>query len=194
MDALTQLIEVYISENSNPMTDAFCRDGIATAARSIRTAYAEGSNLEARADMCLAALYSGIALANARLGAVHGIAGPLGGLVVAPHGALCARLLPAAMSCNLRVDRAYGSGGDTELRYDEIARLLTGNSGASAHDGVAFVEALVKDFAIPSLSDHGLAPADFPLLIRNAEKSSSMKGNPYLLKPAEIESIVQAAM
>ena len=101
MDALTQLIEPFVSNKATPLTDAVCREGMVHAARSLRPAYVNGSDVLARRDMSLASLCGGLALANAKLGAVHGFAGVLGGILAAPHGAICARLLPPVMAQNL---------------------------------------------------------------------------------------------
>lgn len=105
MDALTQLIEPFVSNSPTPITDALCRDGIARAARSIETAFENGLDMDSRQNMALASLFGGMALANARLGAVHGMANPIGGMSHAPHGAVCARLLPLVMETNLHALR-----------------------------------------------------------------------------------------
>ena len=86
LDALTQLMEAYVSNKANPLTDGICREGLKRAGCSLLQAYEDGSNSSAREDMALASLFSGLALANAKLGAVHGFAGPLGGMIAAPHG------------------------------------------------------------------------------------------------------------
>jgi len=194
MDALTQLIEAFVSNRANPMTDTLCRDGIQRAARSLRSAYLEGGNLEARTDMSLAALYSGIALANARLGAVHGIAGPLGGMITAPHGAICARLLPIVMAANLRAIQERDPGSSSFDRIKVVAQLLTGSQSASVEDGASFLENLCSDLFIPQLAYHGLTESDLPQLIANSLKSSSMQGNPIQLTHIEVEDIVHSAM
>lgn len=105
LDALTQLIEPFVSVKANPMTDAICREGIRHAAKSLRTVYHNGADASAREGMSLASLFGGLALANAALGAVHGFAGPLGGMLNAPHGAICAKLLPLVMEVNIKVLR-----------------------------------------------------------------------------------------
>ena len=101
LDALTQVLEPFVSSRANPLTDAVCRDGLTRAARSLRRVYDDGADIDAREDMALVSLYGGMALANAGLGAVHGFAGPLGGMLGAPHGALCARLLPGVITANI---------------------------------------------------------------------------------------------
>jgi len=194
LDALTQLIEPYVSNRANPMTNLFCREGIRRFARSFRRAYAHGDDAAAREDMALVSLYGGLALANARLGAVHGFAGPLGGMVSAPHGALCARLLPVVMAVNLRALRERAPESPVLTRYEEVARLLTSDPTATADAGVAWIQALSSDLPIPALRAYGLTSAEFPLLIQKAAKASSMQGNPILLTEREREEILQGAL
>src|SRR6266404_466425 len=136
LDALTQLIEPYVSSRANPMTDAICADGLRRVARSIRPAFEKGRNVtSARKDMAAASLFGGMGLANAGLGAVHGFAGPIGGMFPAPHGAVCAAFLPHVMEVNLRALRERDPGNDALARYDVIGRVLTGNADAKAADG-----------------------------------------------------------
>ena len=156
LDALTQLIEPYVCARANPMTDALCVDGMRRAARSLRRAFENGRDAAAREDMALASLFSGMALANAGLGAVHGFAGPIGGMFPAPHGALCAALLPHVMEANLRALRQRQPASEALRRYDEVARLLTGQVTASADDGVNWVRQLVSDLKIPRLGTYGI--------------------------------------
>src|ERR1019366_8848920 len=136
LDALTQLIEPFVCSRANPVTDGLCREGIHRAARSLRIAFTDGKNKSAREDMAVASLFGGLALANAGLGAVHGFAGPIGGSFPAPHGAICAALLPHVMAANLRALRQRAPGSAALFRYGEVARLLTRNAGATADDGV----------------------------------------------------------
>ena len=126
LDALTQLIEPFVSLRANPLTDGWCEEGIRRASRSLRVAFADGHNKPAREDMALASLFGGLALANAGLGAVHGFAGPIGGMFPAPHGAVCAALLPHVMATNVRALRQRSLGSVALQRYDEVARMLTG--------------------------------------------------------------------
>ncbi|HEX8203716.1 MAG TPA: iron-containing alcohol dehydrogenase [Isosphaeraceae bacterium] len=193
MDALTQLIEPFVSNAANPLTDGVCREGLARAARSLASAYRDGSDLAAREDMALAALCGGIALANARLGAVHGFAGVLGGATGHAHGAICARLLPFVMEANLR---AADERGDpvTIRRYVEIARTLTGDPEAGARDGVSWVRQLCAEMKIPPLREAGLTGADCGRLIPLARRASSMRGNPVTLSDEELGRIFEAAL
>ena len=162
LDALTQLIEPFVSIKANPMTDAICREGMGHAARSLRRAYENGADHEARQGMSLASLFGGLALANAALGAAHGFAGPLGGMLHAPHGALCARLLPYVMHANIEALKTRQPEHPCLRRYDEIARILTGDGAAAAPDGVTWTMQLVNDLKIPGLSHYGMSQQKFP--------------------------------
>src|SRR5207245_108850 len=107
-------------------------------------------------DMAAASLFGGLALANAGLGAVHGLAGSIGGMFPAPHGAVCAALLPHVMELNLRALHHRQAENPATNRYKRVARLLTGDSNATADAGVRWVANLVKDFEIPRLSAYGI--------------------------------------
>lgn len=192
LDALTQLVEPFVSIRANPLTDALCREGMMRVARSLRRAWRSGE-AAAREDMALAALLSGMALANAGLGAAHGFAAALGGRFPAPHGALCARLLPPVMAANLRALRERAPESPALIRYEEVARLLTGDPRATADDGVAWVDDRVTELDIPSLSAYGVTAGDFPSLVRQAAASSSMKANPVQLTTEEMEGILEIA-
>jgi alcohol dehydrogenase class IV len=191
-DTLTQLVEPFTSNAANPLTDALCREGLERVGRSLRRAYA-GGDAAARADMALAALLGGLALANARLGAVHGLAGPLGGLFPAPHGALCARLLPGVLAANLRALRERAPDAPVIARYAEAAQRLTGDPHATADDGVAWARATVEALGVPRLGTYGLRAEDFPLVVAQAQKANSMKGNPLPLTDAEVAAVLAEA-
>jgi alcohol dehydrogenase class IV len=194
LDALTQLIEPYVSGRANPLTDTLCVDGMRRVARSLRRAVDTPRDINAREDMALASLFGGIALANAGLGAVHGFAGPIGGMFPAPHGAVCAALLPHVMDANLAALRSRARDSSVLRRYDEIARLLTGAPHASAADGVKWIHELLGALRIPSLSSHGVTAADSTVLVDAAAKASSMKANPISLNAAEMAGILHAAL
>jgi alcohol dehydrogenase class IV len=198
LDALTQLIEPFVSNAANPLSDALCREGIPLAARGLLRAYADGGDVAARADMALASLLGGMALANARLGAVHGLAGPLGGwLAEAPHGALCARLLPIVVAANLKALRARGPASPALARYGELAQMLTGLTPASpgsAADAVEWLQVLVARLNVPPLSSYGLTERDITALVPQAQKANSMRGNPIVLTDAEVAAILEEAL
>ena len=193
LDALTQLIEPFVSVRANPMMDPLCADGIGRVARSLRRACETPHDLAAREDMSLASLFSGLALANAGLGAVHGFAAPIGGMFPAPHGAVCAILLPHVMEMNLRALATRSPGSPLMGRFDQVARLLTGSGQASASDGVRWVEALCRDLCIPSLGHYGIRNEDVPHLVEKAMQASSMKANPVVLTRDELTEILLQA-
>ncbi len=143
LDALTQLIEAFVSNKANPLTDGVCREGLQRAGRSLRRAFQDGRDANAREDMSLASLFSGMALANAKLGAVHGFAGPLGGQTLAPHGVICGKLLPVVCQANVRALQARAADSPALARFDEVGRILTGRSTARASDAVTWIEELV---------------------------------------------------
>jgi alcohol dehydrogenase class IV len=194
LDALTQLIEPFVCSRASPVTDGLCRDGIHRAARSLRIAFTDGKNKSAREDMAVASLFGGLALANAGLGAVHGFAGPIGGSFPASHGAICAALLPHVMDANLRALRQRAAAGDALRRYDEVARLLTGNAGATANDGMRWVRELVGDLQIKPLGAYGIREEHIADLVAKAANASSMKANPIALTPEELAETLRAAI
>jgi len=194
LDALTQLIEPFVSVKANPMTDAICREGMRHAAQSLRQAYHNGADASAREGMALASLFGGMALANAALGAVHGFAGPLGGMLHAPHGAICARLLPLVMEANIKALESRQAGHIAIERYIEIAQIVTGNKNASAQDGVKWVSDLVRELNIPSLSAHGMNESQIPEAVEKTLNASSFKGNPIALSEGELREILLKAI
>ncbi|HPI92869.1 MAG TPA: iron-containing alcohol dehydrogenase [Deltaproteobacteria bacterium] len=193
LDALTQLLESYVSSGANPLTDGICREGLARAARSIRTAYQDGGNTTAREDMALASLFSGIALANAKLGAVHGFAAAAGGQCRAPHGLVCACLLPHVEEMNLRALRTRSPGSPAVRRFEEVARIMTGNPEARADDGITWLRELCSHMKVPPLSEIGIEEDVYPELISGARRASSMKGNPIVLTDEELDEILHRA-
>ncbi|MBP8047292.1 MAG: iron-containing alcohol dehydrogenase, partial [Anaerolineales bacterium] len=194
LDALTQLIEPFVSVKSNPLTDAICREGIRRTAKSLRRVVHNSVDGAAREDMSLASLFGGMALANAALGAVHGFAGPLGGMLNAPHGAICAKLLPLVMESNLKALESRHAGHVAIGRFTEIARMVTENDSASAWDGVQWVSDLVRELNIPPLSAHGMTEADIPEAVQKTLNASSYKGNPIPLSEGELREILEKAL
>jgi alcohol dehydrogenase class IV len=193
LDALTQVIEPFVCNSPNLLTDAFAREGMRRAARSLRAAYENGADAQAREDMALASLLGGLALTNARLGAVHALAGPLGGMFPMPHGAICARLLPFVIETNVRALQRRAPDSPALERYDEVARILTGREDARAADGIDWTYALCEALNVKPLSRFGLAPADFATVAAQAQKANSMKGNPIPLSESELDEILQWA-
>jgi len=194
LDALTQLIEPFLSNASNPITDAICREGMRRASRSLRHAYQDGNNPRAREDMALASLFGGMALANARLGAVHGFAGPIGGMFPAPHGAICARLLSVVLEMNLKALRDRAAKGSDLERFTEMSRLLTGDQDSCAEDGIQWLQELCASLKVPPLATYGITELDFREIVAQAKKASSMKGNPIELMDHELLRIMELAL
>jgi len=194
LDALTQVIEPYVCTKANPMTDGWCVEGIRRAARSLRKAVEQGNDLEAREDMAVTSLFGGLALANAGLGAVHGFAAPFGGMFPAPHGAVCAALLPHVMAANIKALRESAPGSVALMRYEEIGRLLTAKAQATAEDGMRWVAELVKDLQVPGLAKYGCLEKEVAEVVEKAAKASSMKANPVELTAGDLAAVLQAAL
>jgi alcohol dehydrogenase class IV len=194
LDALTQCLEPFVSHLATPLTDGFCREGLMRSARSLSRAYHHGYDVAARRDMALASLCGGLALANAKLGAVHGFAGPIGGMFDAPHGAVCARLLPLVMAANVRALEERNPGSPALARYAEVAKIVTGNPDAGVADGVVWVQELCDDLAVPGFASYGMTEDDLADVVAKAMPSSSMKGNPIVLTEGELMEILGLAL
>jgi alcohol dehydrogenase class IV len=194
LDALTQCLEPFVSVRANPLTDGLAREGLRRAAAGLRAAYADGGDLGARADMALCSLLGGIALANAKLGAVHGLAGVIGGTADVPHGVACAALLAPVIEANVRALRSGQPGGPALDRYAEAARLLTGKPAASIDDGLAWIRETVGLLAVPGLAAFGLGPQHADDVAAKAARSSSMQGNPVALTHGDLRAIVLQAL
>ncbi len=194
LDALTQLIEPFVGLRPQPLTDAVCREGVQRIARSLRRAFQSGGDVQAREDLSLAALFSGIALANAGLGVVHGFASVIGGITDAHHGMVCASLLAAGMDANVQALRLRDPQGDSLERYRELAVLLTSRADAQPEDGIAWARDLCRDLGVPSLSAMGLRTTELGLLVERTAVASSTKGNPIVLTRDELTAMAQAAM
>jgi alcohol dehydrogenase class IV len=194
LDAMTQLMEAYVCSRANPLTDGICREGLKRAALSLLRAYEHGSNPAAREDMSLASLFSGLALANAGLGAVHGFAAPLGGMFSAPHGTICARLTANVMEANVEALQIRAPTSPALTRYDEVAQILTGSATARAADGILWMQDLCVALKVPPLAEFGLKEADLPNVVASSKRASSMKGNPIELTDRELTEILKKAL
>jgi alcohol dehydrogenase class IV len=192
MDAFSQLLEAYVSLNSNYMTDMVCQDGMKRVVQSLNRAFDDGEDVKAREDMAMASLLGGIALANAKLGAVHGFAGPIGGMFSAPHGAVCACLLPYVLEMNIKILRIKKLNQYLK-RYVEVAKILTGKQNVKAEDAVSWVSNLNNKLKIPKLSDFGITFKNFPEIVEKAKNASSTKGNPVKLTDEKLLEILQKA-
>ena len=191
LDALTQCLEPFVSPRASPLTDGLAREGLRRAAAGLRTAYADGADLAARADMAVCSLLGGIALANAKLGAVHGLAGVIGGTADVPHGMACAALLGPVIDANVRAMRP---GHDAAERYAEVARLLTGDRAASVEDGLDWIRQTLAMLAVPGLAAFGLRPEHAEEVAAKALTSSSMRGNPVPLSQEDLKAILLQAL
>ena len=194
LDALTQCIEPFVSPNANPLSDAVAREGIRRAAGALRRVFRDAADVDARRDMAVASLCGGLALANAKLGAVHGFAAPLGGMFPIPHGVACARLLPSVVKMNVRSLRARAPSSSALDRYDEVARIVTGNHAARAEDAAAWLEALVEELAVPRLTTYGVTSEDIARVVAAARQASSMQGNPIVLTDDELAEALRVAI
>ena len=201
MDALTQCIEPFTSNAANPLTDAISYEGVRLGSRAIYDVY-HGDNdfqryeryVDARNKMALTSLFGGLALANAKLGAVHGFAGVLGGMYDAPHGALCAALLPHVTEVNVRALMSRDDDIPALRRYSQIAIILTKHGNASGIDVAPWIAELVHFLEIPPLRTYGIKSDDFPEIVEKAAHSSSMKGNPIVLTTDELTEILEKAL
>jgi alcohol dehydrogenase class IV len=194
LDALTQLIEPFTCKDPNPLVDALCNEGIRRIGQSLYKAFDDGSDYNAREDMSLASLLSGLALSNAKLGAVHGLAGPLGGEIQAPHGALCACLLANVMEENLCAIFNRNPGHLVLERFDMIGKILCDEPAAKARDAVNWIREFCNHAKIPKLSFYGLTERKFNIIIENSMRASSMKGNPIALSMDELRNILQRSL
>jgi alcohol dehydrogenase class IV len=191
LDALTQCLEPFVSPQASPLTDGLAREGLRRAAAGLRAAYADGGDLAARADMAVCALLGGMALANAKLGAVHGLAGVVGGTADVPHGLACATLLAPVIEANLR---ALPAGHPALDRYAEAARLLTGQPAASIQDGLAWIRETLVLLSVPGLAAFGLGSEQADEVAAKAMTSSSMQGNPAVLSRDDLRAVLIQAL
>jgi len=132
--------------------------------------------------------------ANAKLGAVHGFAAPLGGMFPIPHGVACARLLPAVAEINVRALRARTPSSPALERYDEVARVVTGKHTASAEEAARWLRDLVEDLGVPTLSAYGVRDEDVARVVGAARQASSMQGNPITLTVDELEEALRVSI
>jgi alcohol dehydrogenase class IV len=197
LDALTQCLEPFVSVRANPLTDGLAREGLRRAGTGLRAAYADGSDRKARTDMALCSLLGGMALANAKLGAVHGLAGVIGGTADVPHGIACAALLAPVIEANvraLRSGRLADPGLDPLNRYTEAAGLLTRELAASIEDGLSWVRETVVLLGVPGLAAFGVEPGQLDDIAAKAMTSSSMQGNIVALSHGELKAILWQAL
>ena len=194
LDALTQLIEPYVCRRANSFTDAFCLEGMKRATASLTKVVRNGGDRAARESMSFASLLGGLALANAGLGVVHGFAAPLGGMLTAPHGGLCAAILPHGVAVNIRALRERAGGSESLERYREAARTLTANAHAEPEDCSRYLADICQELSVASLGSYGLKREQIPELVEKAGKANSMKSNPIQLNADELTEIAERAL
>ncbi len=194
LDALTQCLEPFVSCQHNPLTDALALEGLRRGAGALARAFRDGADLAAREDMAVCSLLGGLSLANAKLGAVHGFAAPIGGQFESPHGAVCARLLPLVMRANVAALRERAPESPLLARFRVVAQSLTGSVAATIEDGIAFVEDLARELAVPGLAAYGMRSGHTSDIAKKASAASSMKGNPIALTSSELEGILERAL
>jgi alcohol dehydrogenase class IV len=194
LDALTQCLEPFVSSRATPVTDGLAREGLRRAASGLRPAYHHGTDLTARTDMALCSLLGGLALANAKLGAVHGFAAVIGGMADAPHGAVCAALLAAVVDVNVRALREREPTHSALGRYEDAARILTGRPDATIEDGIHWIRETVAMLNIPGLAALGARPEDADEIVTKAHTASSMRFNPIPLTDTELHTILELSM
>lgn len=197
MDALTQLLESYVSVRASPITDALALAGLEAARDGLPAWHADPDSpgaTAARARMALAALLSGICLAHAGLGAVHGLASPLGALFPIPHGVACGALLAAASAVNIKALEERQPGSPALARYATAGRLLA-RSVAPVTDVEARAALLdllrewTRRLGLPGLSAFGVGPSDTPRLLTDG-RGGSMRTNPIELTDAELTRLL----
>jgi alcohol dehydrogenase class IV len=198
MDALTQVIESFMSLNASPLTDALAIDGIYSAGRFLERFWRDRGDGEARSGVALTSLYGGICLANAGLGAVHGFASPLGALFPFAHGEVCGSLLAASMEANLEVSRGGPAEERVWSRFAEVSAALLGDEPhgdveSGVRSGLARLHELRRVLEIPTLGELGLREEDVPQVVAGA-RGSSMRTNPVLLSDEQLSETLRRAL
>ncbi|RLL51908.1 iron-containing alcohol dehydrogenase [Mariprofundus sp. EBB-1] len=197
MDAFTQLLESFVSRNANPMTDALALSGLQHIRKGLLNAVQHGENIEARASMLYASSISGVTLANAGLGSVHGLASPLGAYFPIPHGVVCGSLLYEATRTNINAMMQREQDNTALKKYAQIGRLMTSQVGLDDQTALQALLDLLKSWSdtlkMPRLSPYGVTASDIPKIIANIS-GGSMAGNPITLTPKEIEKLIQSRL
>ena len=195
MDALTQLLESYVSSRAAPLTDSLAWGGMKAARDGLLALYADAGDAMARERMAYAAMVSGITLAQVGLGSVHGLAAPLGAYFPSPHGVACGTLVATATRVNIDTLRNHEPGHAALEKYAQVGRLLS-KQGQLGRDAAhtALLEALeswTRVLKLPTLAHYGVTPADIPRIVANS-RGSSMTTNPVQLGDEDIAAILFA--
>ncbi|WP_276368868.1 iron-containing alcohol dehydrogenase [Chryseolinea sp. H1M3-3] len=193
MDAFTQLLESYLSTTANPMTDALAYKGLRYVSDSLRACYQDGTNLDARTGMALAAYLSGITLANAGLGLVHGFAGAIGGYFPISHGVICSSLMTATNKITVRKLRREKNNDEALAKYVQIGKLFAGNENRSDGYYIDYlldtIQVWAEEMKIPRLRQCGIDPTHFGKIVQ----SSDNKNNPVALNAEEMLEVLTMA-
>ena len=193
MDAFTQLLESYLSTAANPLSDALALEGLKRISRSLPEAYQDGTNLESRTDMALAAYVSGITLANAGLGLVHGFASPIGGYFEIPHGVVCSRLMGPANSITLRKLRSKKTNPEALRKYAIAGKIFSGSENKNDDYYCDFllsvIETWTREMKIPTLLQYGVKPTHYEKIV----KATDNKNNPVALEKDEMVEVLEIA-
>ena len=196
LDAFTQLLESFVSMRASPLTDALARSGIMAARDALPALYRQQS-VAARAKMAYASLTSGICLAQAGLGAVHGLASPLGALFPIPHGVVCGTLVASATASNIEALEARDPDNPALPKYAEIGRRFAMKKGLDGPDARRFLVEVLRNWEVeldlPRLSAYGVGEGDLPRIVA-ASRGSSMKTNPLVLTDAELTDILASRL
>lgn len=194
MDALTQLLESYVSTKANPLTDALALDGLAYVRDGLLDWYEGNENAaDGRAGMAYAAMLSGITLAQVGLGVVHGLAAPLGAFFPIPHGVACGATVAVATDINIRALEQRQPDSPALAKLARVGRLLRGKTHMDDVGARVFLVHTLKEWtarlAIPGLAAYGVQERDFPALIAGC-RGNSMKTNPLILNDEEVGEIL----
>lgn len=186
LDAVTQVIEPYVSNKATPYTDALTRPVIGPGLAALLRLEA-GEDAEARDRLAWTSLCGGLALSNAGLGAVHGFAGVIGGMTGAAHGAICGALLGPVLAAN----RAAAEGA-ARVKLDEVCGVLADVLGCTVVDAPAALQTWARGAGLPGLAGLGVMPAMHGEIVAAAAGASSMKGNPVVLGTAVLRGVLEA--
>ncbi|GLS88185.1 alcohol dehydrogenase [Cypionkella aquatica] len=185
LDAITQVIEPYICTRANRLTDALCRDAIPQGLRALRQLM-QAENPRARDDMAWVSLCGGLALANAGLGVIHGLAGPLGGLIAAPHGAICGTLLPHGLAIN-------ASRADDPARINQVIGWIAEAFETKPESALNNLVKWSREHGLPTLAQMGFTPQHLRQAAEAAAASSSMQANPVRLSVQDLAILMATA-
>jgi len=197
MDAMTQLLESYVSSNASPITDALALSGLDMVRDCLVRAVEQGDDLEARAGMLYASSISGLTLANAGLGSVHGLASPLGAFFPVPHGVICGTLIFEASGLNIEVMQSRQPENPALTKYADAGRLMTKQTDLNDHDARSALIELLGEWTahlhMPRLSEYGIGQKDVARVVAGS-RGNSMKTNPVELSDEEIAVLIRSRL